>query len=213
MSEFQFRTKLDQTILLGIKAKNAQELVDNIRTVPKSCIYHHTHRFLQQHHYLSPEPANDFAYWVTEVINDASLGEALSSINVIQFHSIAGLRNRLVEVITAHLAAGGDVNDCPRGEEFHFMGSQTFSFITPYAAHNLSDFRENLERVSVNSLYYHIFDARLRLEKNENDFSLWFRALGKDGLADEVVRLDPYTHTLEGLRRRIIVAVKKYDTN
>jgi len=213
MSVFQFRTKLDQTILLGLKANNARELVEGIRTVPQSSIYYHTHRFLHQHHYLSPEPANDFAYWVTEVINDASLGEALSSVNVIQFHSIADLRSRLAAIITAHLSSNGEINNCPRGEEFHFMSSQTFVFATDYSAQNLSEFRDNLQKVSVNSLYYHIFDARLRLEQEENDFSLWFRALGKDRLADEVLRLDPYTHTLEGLRKRILVMVKKYDTN
>jgi hypothetical protein len=213
MHEFLFRTKHDQTILLGVKARDAGELLEAIKTVPKSSIYHHTHRFLHQHHYLSPEPANDFAYWMTEVINDASLGEALSSVNAIQFHSIAELRNRLVELIDTHLSSNGEMNGCPRGEEFHFMSSQTFAFATPYVAHNLPEFMDYLQKVSVNSLYYHIFDARLRLEQEENDFSMWFRALGKHQLADEVLRLDPYTHTLEGLRKRILVMVRKHDKN
>jgi len=213
MSEFQFYTKLDQTILLGLKAKNAAGLLEGIKTVPKSSIYYHTHRFLHQHHYLSPEPPNDFAYWISEVLNDAVLGEKISSIDVVQFHSITDLRARLEEIIASHLESTEKLVESPQGEEFHFMASKTFALRTPYIAHNISEFRDMLQQVSVNSLYYHIFDAKLRLERGENDFSRWFRDLGKSGLADAVLQLDPYTHTLEGLRKRILVMVKKYDTN
>jgi hypothetical protein len=211
MNAFQFRTKLDQTVLLGIKARNAATLLEGVRSVPKSSIYYHTHRYLQQHHYLSPEPPNDFAYWATEVMNDAALGEKLSSIDIIQFHSITDVRRRLEEILTDHLATMDSTSDSPRGEEFHFMASQTFVLSTPFVAHNLTEFRDILQRISVNSLYYHIFDARLRLEQEENDFSFWFRGLGRSELADEVLRLDPYTYTLEGLRKRILVLAKKHD--
>jgi len=213
MNEFQFHTKLDQTILLGIKARNAAGLLEGIRIVPKSSIYYHTHRFLQQHHYLSPEPPNDFAYWVSEVINNAVLGEALSSIDIIQFHSIADLRKQFEEILASHVAAEEDTADCPHGEEFHFMSSQTFALSTPHVAHDLTEFAEILRRVSINSLYYHIFDARLRLEHDDNDFSLWFKSLGKPELAEGVRQLDPYSHTLEGLRKRILVMVKRHDSH
>ncbi|MEW6324249.1 MAG: DUF5752 family protein [Nitrospirota bacterium] len=210
MSPFHFRTQLDQTILLGVKARNVAELLEGIRAVPNASIYHHTHRFLQQHHYLSPEPPNDFAHWVGEVLNDAVLGEKLSSIDIVQFHTIVSLRNRLEELIAAHLQTVDGMADCPPGEEFHFMASQTFVFSTPHIAHNLSEFGDILKRISINSLYYHIFAARLRLEQDENDFSLWFKDLGKLELADAVRRLDPYTYTLEGLRKKISGLVSKH---
>ena len=75
------------------------------------------------------------------------------------------------------------------------------------------EFRDILEKITIASLYFHIFDAKLRLENNENDFSRWFRDLGKPALADEVMRLDPYTQTLEGLRRRLLHLVAKHDKN
>lgn len=213
MNEFQFYTKLDQTILLGIKARNAEELLEGITVVPKSSIYYHTHRFLQQHHYLSPEPPNDFGYWVREVLNNAVLGEQLSSIDIVQFHAISELRKRIEDILASHVATGEDDVNCPPGEEFHFMSSQTFALTTQYSAHNLKEFNDALQKVSVNSLYYHIFDAKLRLEQDENDFSVWFRGLGMADLAEEVLRLDPYSHTLEGLRKRILVMVKRHDTD
>jgi hypothetical protein len=50
-----------------------------------------------------------------------------------------------------------------------------------------------------------MFEAKLRLEKGENDFSNWFEtALGEKDLAKRISKLDPYTHTMEGLREKMI---------
>src|SRR5512146_1736852 len=111
MSEFYFHTKLDQTILLGRKAKNIEELLSGIKAVPESSIYYHTHRYLQQHHYLSPEPPNDFAYWIREVLNDIRLAEELSSVDVVQFSTLAELRESFIATIQTHLESAVKVHD------------------------------------------------------------------------------------------------------
>lgn len=213
MSVFHFYTKLDQTLLLGIKARNVQGLLEDIRKVPDSSIYYHTHRFLQQHHYLSPEPPNDFAYWATHVLGDDALGEQLWSVDIVQFQSIAGLREKFSAILETHLASTERHIDCPPGEEFHFMASRIFVLPTSYIAHNPTEFAEMLGKVTINSLYYHVFDAKLRLERGENDFSRWFSGLGETGIAQEIRRLDPYSHTLEGLRKTIIALVRKNDSH
>ncbi|MBI4428636.1 MAG: hypothetical protein HY562_05920 [Ignavibacteriales bacterium] len=213
MNEFYFNTKLDQTLLLGTKARSVAELLNGIKSAPESSIYYHTHRYLQQHHFLSPEPPNDFAYWIQEVLNEPRLGELMYSVDVVQFNSLEDLRNKFIEILEQHSTGNGKGQTAPEGQEFHFMASQTFVLRTPYVANDLKQFAEILRKISVNSLYYHIFDAKLRLEKGENDFSRWFRDLGKTALADEVVRLDPYTHTLEGLRARILQLVQQHDKN
>ena len=169
-----------------------------------------THKFLQQHHYLSPEPPNDFAYWVSNVLNESRLGEELSSIDIIQFHKISELRNRFTTIISN--SRSRDV-PAPEGEEFYFMASQTFVLELPHTAGTLKEFADCLRNISIHSIYYHIFDARLRLERPENDFSVWFRRMGYESLANDVRRLDPYTLTLEGLRRRIIQLIGRYDTH
>ncbi len=91
------------TLLLGRKAKNATELYAGLREVPATSVYFHTHRFLQQHHYLSPEPPNDFAYWVTNVLNDDILGERLASIDIMQFVSIEDIRQRFLTLLEEYL--------------------------------------------------------------------------------------------------------------
>lgn len=130
-SEFRFRTKLDQTVLLGKKAKNIPELLAAIKTVPDASIYFHTHKFLQQHHYLSPEPPNDFAYWVTNVLNEPALGESLSGIDIIQFHKIPDLRNRFIEIVEAYLQSSRRAVEASQGQEFYFMSSQIFVLEIP----------------------------------------------------------------------------------
>lgn len=213
MNPFYFKTKLDQTLLLGTKGRNIQGLLEGIRQVPDSSIYYHTHRFLEQHHFLSPEPPNDFAYWVSENLGDDILGEQLSSVDIVQFRTIAQLREKFIQILEGYLETAERLTFSPAGQDFHFMSSRLFVLPTSHVAHTLSEFREALNHVSTNSIYYHMFDAKLRLEQGDNDFSEWFVSLGKIELAEELGRLDPYAHTLDGLRKRIIVLVRKYDTN
>ena len=210
MGRFQFMTKLDLTLLLGRKARNATELLAGLREVPTMSVYYHTHRFLQQHHYLSPEPPNDFAYWVTNVLNDDALGERLASTDIMQFTGIEEIRERFLTILEEYLAATDRRIDSPPGEEFHFMSCQTFAFPTRYAAGSLAEFREMLDKVSINSLYYHMFDARMRPELGHNDFSVWIRDIGYPDLAEKIHSLDPYSRTLEGLRRAVIRLIETH---
>ncbi len=211
MTPFLFTTKHDQTLLLGRKARNASELAEGISEVPAMSVYYHTHRFLEQHHYLSPEPPNDFAYWVTNVLNDDPLGEQLTSIDVIQCQTIEEIRERLLQVLDHYIAGSNHFVDSVQGEEFHFMACRTFTLPTPYSATSLAEFCDVLGKVSISSLYYHMFDARLRPELGRNDFTIWFRDNGFQELAEVLQNLDPYTYTLEGLRNTIIKLVRKYD--
>jgi len=95
------------------------------------------------------------------------------------------------------------------GEEFHFIKSVSFVMPTAYSANNLEEFVEILEKITIDSIYYHVFEARLRLERPTNDFSMWMEdALGCQDLADEIARLDPYTYTMEELRKRIVSIIR-----
>lgn len=213
MNEFHFHNKLELKIMLGIKAKSASQLLDAIKIVPDSSIYYHTHGYLQQHHYLSPEPPSDFSYWISDVLNDDLLAEQLSSIDIVRYNTIAEIRDCLVTAIETFLRSDGMERECRPGEEFYFMGSQLFVLPTRYVARNLTEFRQVLEMIGLDSLYFHMFDARLRVTRGENDFSSWFKSVGNPRLAEEVRELDPYAYTLEGLRKRILVMVRKYDKN
>jgi len=209
---FHFCTRLHLSVLTGQKATNLKELLSLIREVPGSSIYHHTHRFLQQHQYLSPEPPNDFAYWVNHVLGARDLGERLASIDTVQFSTIRGLREKIVATIEGYLKEKPEAAKKFVGPEecFHFMRSMSFILPTGYVATDLREFVNILKKITVDSIYFHIFEARLRLEKPTNDFSYWVETSLEDSeLAKKIATVDPYTQTMEDLRRTIIRLVEE----
>jgi hypothetical protein len=208
---FRFHTRLNLVELLGRRAGTVRELLTGIREVPGGSIYHHTHRFLQQHHFLSPEPPNDFAYWISGSLGLNDIGERLASVDTVRYRRINDLRTRYVEILEEALAVRRNSWPvCQESDEFHFMSCRTFIIPLPAVARDAGEFLDILGRISVNSLYYHVFESRLRLERGENDFAVWFEARGDHELAGALARLDPYTITLEGLRQEIIGLVRRH---
>jgi small-conductance mechanosensitive channel len=205
---FQSRTYIKE--LTGLKAKNLREFVDTLKKVPESVIYYHTHHFLEEHHYLIPEPSNDFAVWVNDVLGEEVLGEKLASVNTFEFPSLGALRERIVVIIEEHLAGGSNSREAMPGREFRFMKSVNVVISTPYLAHDLREFVEALRKISLGSLYFHVFESRLRLGRGLNDFTIWLQdSLEEAELGEEIARLDPYTYTLEGLRSAFIQLIEK----
>lgn len=209
---FRFYTHQNLIFLLGRKARNVLELLDGIKEVPSASIYHHTHHFLEQHEFLSPEPPNDFAYWLKHILQDEVLGEKIAGIDLRQFSSLREIRDRTIHILEEHLyknPGAGMARAAPPGEEFHFMKAQTFIFPTQYVASNLQEFIKGLRHVSIYSIYYHMFESLLRVEEERNDFAIWLEdSLGEHQLAAQFMRLDPYTQTLDNLRATLIRLVE-----
>jgi len=204
---FVFYSRFNLQELTGLKAGNLESLLDLISTVPGSSIYHHTHRFMEKHDYLLPEPPNDFAVWIGDVLGDRTLQEKLAGIDVLQFTTIKDLRLALVEAIDSHLSAYPRARKrfAEKDDEFHFIKSVSVIVPTPYSAESLEAFIKGLKEVSTSSIYFHMFEARLRLERQTNDFSWWLEsALLLKTLGEKISSLDPYSFTLSGLRRKII---------
>ena len=207
---FRFFNRVHLTELTGLKAKNLKELADVLKTAPDSIMYYHTHHFLAEHHYLTPEPANDFAVWVSDVLGDETLGEKLASIDAFEFPTLSALRERIVNVIGEHTSLEPEPRKAPEGREFYFMKSVSVVLSTPYAARDLREFVEALRKLSLDSLYFHMFEARLRLGKPTNDFSVWLEnSMGEPELAQEISRFDPYSYTLEGTRSLLMQLIEK----
>lgn len=208
---FRFCTRLTLTEVTGRRAFSIPELLAGIKTADDAVVYHHTHRFIKQFHHLVPEGANDFAYWVTNTVQADRLGEELTAIDIVRYNSLADIRDAFAGTIERYLAE----NDGPQrvvapGREFRFMRAVRFSVPTDCVAAGYGSFLECLRNVSVSSLYLHVFEARLRPPYGVDDFSHWFRtSFGDEEIGREISRLDPYSYTLEGLRRRIMRIVER----
>ena len=209
---FRFHTSVVLQESTGLRAVTLPELARTLRMVPLSSVYHHTHYFLLQHHYLTPAPSNDFAYWVTEVLGEEMLGELLSGVDTMEFSTLHSLRKALVDTIESYLKHNPTARFkfAGSGEEFFFVKSVHIVIPTPYVATNLEQFAKSLENVSIRSLYFHIFDARLRLGGPTNDFARWIGdQLNQKQLAEDIARLDPYSHTLEAVRSMVLSLIRR----
>jgi uncharacterized protein DUF5752 len=205
---FRFRARLTLTVATGHRASTHQELLEGIQTLPESVIYQHTHNFVQQHEELVPEPPNDFAVWARQALRDERLYEALAAIDTVRLARIADLRRALVAVVEEHVGRHGQWA-VQQGQEFHFTRAVRFSTPSAHEAWTLAEFAEALGKVSQESLYLHVFEARLRLPRGVNDFSHWLdKELHEEALAARIADLDPYSRTLEGLRSALLDLVR-----
>lgn len=205
---FIFKAQLSLVETTGLKARDLIELCHHLKEVPEASVYYHTHHFLQQHQYLTPEPPNDFAYWVTQVLQEDIIGEKLAAIDTVRFSSLLTLRDAIVKTIDQYLKEKRTLRTAPDGEEFYFMKCVLFNLPTSHKAHDLREFLECLEKVSIGSLYNHVFEARLRPPLGMSDFSNWLSsAIDEKKLASKIDKLDPYTQTMEGLRKKIMSLV------
>ena len=207
---FQFSTRLHLKELTGLSAGNLSQLSSRLQQVPDAVVYYHTHSFVEEYQFLTPEPTNDFALWVQDALGYDILAERLASIDTFEFSAIEALRQRIIGVIQDFLAQTSNEREAPPGNEFHFIKSISVVLPTSYIAHNLAEFVGILRRISIGSLFFHIFEAKLRLQRGTNDFSLWLEdCLGEKELAEQITRLDPYNYTMENLRETIIHLCEK----
>lgn len=212
VKSFRFQTSLILQESTGLRAATLPELVKLLRTVPEACIYHHTHHFLFQHQFLTPEPANDFAYWTREVLREVELSEWLAEIDTMAYSSLESLRGALVAAIDTYLkqAPAAHLRFASDGEEFFFVKSIRFVLPTAAIARSMDEFADAISQITLHSLYYHIFEARLRLARPTNDFAVWVEEqYGLTALAKDIAALNPYVHTLEELRGILVGLLRR----
>jgi len=207
---FQFYTSSSLVEITGKRAKDLRSLLQILKTIDESSVFYHVHNSFKEYTFASGEYSNDFARWVQEDIEESGLAEKLASINVKDFVDIESLRSQIVKVIEEYLKTNPVEISVPAGREFYFLTSISIVMPTPYKAYTLKDFEAALKNIGPRSLYYHFFDARIRIGNKTNDFSKWIRAnFNENELADKIEALDPYFMTLNELKDKIIVLCRK----
>ena len=200
---FVFYTERRLVALTGRRARNLEELLSHLSQVSGSCIFYHTHYLYLIHHFEKPRFYNEFANWVSQALQEERLAERLAAIDLLAITSIRELREVIVSTIQKYLESGALHHDCPAGDEFHFCEAKSFIMPTGALAHDVREFFEQLAHVTNSCLHFHLFEARLRLERPTNDFSQWLNDLGENRLARAIDRLNPYVMTLDELKAAI----------
>ncbi len=197
--------------LLGKKADDEKELAELLEEVPVDSVYFHTHSYFLRHSVIAGAYANDFAHWVVTQVRDRVLGERLAVLDPFDFASLEELREEIISIIDDHLSRTSVVPRVIFGESFHFNQSRIIEVPTGLQARTLSEFRNALAEVDASAIYYHMFEARFRLHREESDFAFWVRqALGLPDLAAKLRAINPYLGSLERLRSGLLVACDEF---
>ena len=206
-ANFEFKQCITMLKATGKKAKNLREFRNALETVSKRSVFHHTYQYFLKGHIL--EYTNDFAQWAGESLEERALAEHFSNIDPYDFTDIEELRKELVRQVDEYLLQFPEPRDALSGDEFFFNETVTLVFPSGVRARNLAEFLMAIKYVEGSALYYHFFDARQRLGRSD-DFSAWFEdALGKSELAARVRSIDPFMHSLDGIREGIAAAVEE----
>jgi hypothetical protein len=205
---FDFRACISVLKSTGKKAENLRELRDIITVVSEDCLFHHTYQYFLKGHIL--EYTSDFAHWAGESLEERALAERLANIDPYDLGSIDAVRRVLVSVIDDYLVHFPEPREAMAGDEFFFNETVTLIFPVGVRARNLAEFLAAIKYVDAASIYYHFFEARMRLGSGKDDFSSWMeQALDKTELALRVRSIDPFMHSLEDIRLQIADAVEE----
>jgi hypothetical protein len=191
--------------MLGRSARDERQLLDAIEEIPLDSIYYHTHSFFLRHKYIAGPYPNDFATWAAIQVRDRVLGEKLGVLDPYEFIDLESLRAAIVTIIEEHLSRLQIIPRVIYEEPFHFMQSRIIAVPTGLESRTLTEFREILASADTSVIYYHTFEAILRLGLRNGDFAIWIEEqLDLPELADKIANLDPYMISLDSIRHRII---------
>lgn len=206
---FVFHTELRLAVVTGVTARDLRELRAGLASVPGSSVFYHTHQAYLTQHFQKPRYYNDFARWLSDAIREHALAERIAALDLLSFTSVRQLREAILALVDARIAESAETPVAPEGERFFFCRSRSFVLPSGLVAHTVDDLFPAVARASNASMYYHFFEARLRLGRPTNNFSDWLIRMGRPDLAGEIDGLDPYIRTLDELRADIAALGRK----
>jgi len=199
---FEFKQCVSILKSTGEKADSLRSLRELISRISDESIFHHTYQYFLKGRIM--EYTNDFAHWAGESLEERALAERLSNMDPYVFKSISDVRRELLNIIDEYLETFPETRRALPGDEFHFNETITLIFPVGVKARNLAEFLVALKHIDAGSIYFHFYEARIRLGGGVDDFSKWIEeVLGKKKLADKIRSIDPFMHSIEGIRKHI----------
>jgi hypothetical protein len=203
---FWFRECFLIPMPIGRKAINLRELLHAIREAEEPVLYYH----LLQSRLIQSQPEveypNDFAIWAASALQDSQLAEKLSSFDPFEYEDLAQVRQAMVDIMEEYLWDLPNVPWARPGMEFHFCEASTVVMRSEISAENLEEFCQALQNVGLDSIYYHFFEARWRLEAQDtDDFSFWIGTnFDLPELVAAIRAIDVYFYTLPEIRSTLL---------
>jgi hypothetical protein len=192
----------------GQKACSLRELRDLIATISEESIFHHMCEYFLKG--IIGEYTNDFAEWVAQNLEERALAEHLSNMDPYMFKTVQDVRIELLRIIDEYTKSFPEARRSFVGDEFYFLETITLVFPVGIRARNLAEFLVAIRNIDHVSIYFHFYDARIRLGSGVDDFSKWIdEVLENKELADKIRSIDPFMHSIEGIREHIMNFVEE----
>jgi len=209
---FWFRECFLIPMPIGRRAINLRELLQAVREAEEPVLYYH----LLQSRLIQNQPEveypNDFAVWAAAALQDSQLAEKLSSFDPFEYANLAEVRQAMVDIMEEYLWDLPNVPWARPGMEFHFCEASTVVMRSEISATNLQEFSQALQKVGLDSLYYHFFEARWRLEaRDTDDFSYWIATnFDLPALVEAIRAIDVYFYTLPEIRTTLFNLIDQH---
>lgn len=211
MRVFQFCSSASLEKLTGRKAHNLDELLELVKTCSSSSIFYHTFSAFRKLREVQTPYTNDFAVWIARDLNEEALAEKLLAIDLAEYNTIESLRARILQILEDYRSENPRLFERTAAEPFYLYSLVRFVYLTDKFAYNLSSFRQLLDTISTDSIYYHFIESRLQTQLQTDDFSNWMQENPDyQELAEKIRKIDMNIHTLEELRVRIGETIDKY---
>jgi len=197
---------------LGLKAVNLRELLQALHEVDEAVIHYHLFQSRLAIGQPEVEYPNDFALWAANSLQDAKLAEKLSSFDPFDYENLGEVRQAIIDLLEEYLWDLPYIPWARPGLELHFCEASTVVMRSDICAHTLGEFCDSLSQVGLDSVYYHFFEARLRLEeKGVDDFSYWIETnFDLPDLVEAIRGIDSYFYNLKEIRSALLGLIKPY---
>jgi hypothetical protein len=205
MPPFTFVGCIELREILGSRARDERELMEELEQAPLGAVYYHTHSVFLRHPQTTRPFPNDFANWEASQIRDQVLAERLGMVDPFQVASLDDLREEMVDVIDDHVSRLHPVPRIVFGDPFVFVQSHVIEVPTAREARTLAEFRDCLAQVDASAIYLHALHARIRRGVRGGDFAHWVtNTLGMTALGEAMAGINPYLGGLEEMRRQTL---------
>jgi len=208
---FQFSSSAYLEKLSGKKACNLDELLKLIESCTLSSIFYHTFSALRKLREVHVPYTNDFAVWISRNLHEGALSEKLGAINLTEYNTIESLKTRIVDIIKDFRDQNPPAFQKKADEPFYLCDVTRIVYLTDKFAYNLKSFREMLDSISINSLYFHFIESRLYNQLHLDDISTWIeQSLGLNNLAQSIRNIDINVYTLNEIRAKIAQLIDEH---
>ena len=202
---FIFRDSIRLTSPTGTSAATLREFLVGIETVVPEVLHHHLRETPLRYPFRPGDLPNDFSIWAARGLEDSALAERLAVLDPFHERDIETLRERVVEAVEISLEEDHYGRSVLPGREFFFARSFAVEIELGITASTMEELLRCLEIIPGTSLYYHVYEARLRNPDGRDDISVWLdTSLGAQYLTVRLSDLDIYLLSLENCRRVII---------